>query len=173
MWLSLLKALLLARVYHIKALVNGEEVDFCLSYVQEKKQFEEEIARRRLPLFAREFLSLQIITGTSYYKKLLEKTNWMLEIFPRLYFSRLKQSETEEHFVESENQFGSDVSNLFVYAALKSYLLFKAFLRNLTYRKRLKIKDIFEAKITRNSCIYNSERYRELQNTYNSKWSFG
>ena len=49
MWLFFLKALLLARVYNIKASITGEKANFCFSYVQDEKYFEDEIKHHRTP----------------------------------------------------------------------------------------------------------------------------
>ena len=174
MWLTFFKALLLARIFNIKAAINGERTDFCLSYMQDKKSFEEEIMRRRNPLFAREFLSLYIIDGMSCYRDLLERTRWMSGIFPKLYslrmFDHSKSDKCGKFRQEIQVQ---DSLNLFVYVLLGGFLRLKAFLRNLRFRKQRKMKDIFEAKITRGSCVYTSERYRELENLYNSSYSIG
>ncbi len=175
MWLTFFKALLLARIFNIKAAINGERTDFCLSYMQDKKSFEEEIIRRRNPMFAREFLSLFVIDGTDCYRELLERTSWMSDIFPKLYTLRMfDYSKNETCGTEfRQGPQAHDSINLFVYVLLGSFLRLKAFLRNLRFRKQRKTKDVFEAKITQGSCVYTSERYRELERLYNSSYSSG
>jgi predicted nucleotidyltransferase len=169
MWLPFFKALLLARVFRIKAATKGEKADYCLSYVQDEKYFEEEITRQRAPLFAREFLSMRILAGTNYYATLLNRTNWMRQMFPRLHASKVMEQSHNE-ISRSESQHISkvnDILNLFTYVILRGYLSFKAFLRNLKYRKQHKIRDVFEATISRVSFVFTSERYRELEKMYN------
>ena len=172
MWLTFFKALLLARIFNIKAAINGERTDFCLSYIQDKKSFEEEIIRRRNPLFAREFLSLYIIDGMNCYLELLERTSWMSDIFPKLYtlrmFDHIKNEGCGAKFRQRLQ--AGDSLNLFVYVLLGGFLRLKALLRNLRFRKQRKMKDVFEAKITQGSCVYTSKRYRELENLYNSSY---
>jgi len=169
MWLSFLKALLLARVFRIKASIKGEKADYCLSYVEDEKYFEEEITRQKAPLFAREFLSMHVLAGTNYYARLLNRTNWMSQIFPRLHASKIvEKSGNEIALTENERQSSvNDVLNLFIYVILRGYLSLKAFLLNLQYRRQHKINDIFEAKITKFSFVFTSERYRELEKIYN------
>jgi predicted nucleotidyltransferase len=92
MWLTFFKALLLARVFRIKASINNEKADFCLSYMQDKKHFEKEIVRHKTALFAREFLSLYVIKGEDYYKTLLRRARWIHDVFPNLYSLRMTKN---------------------------------------------------------------------------------
>jgi predicted nucleotidyltransferase len=175
MWLTFFKALLLARVFNMKAKVIGERTDFCLSYMQDKQHFEEEITRHRSPLFAREFLSLYVIDGTNCYGSILKKTEWMREAFPGLYASK-RTGRNENETCNSRHSLRAgfqDGLNLFIYVLLGGFLRFKAFRLNLNYRKEGRTKDLFEAAITRGSCVYTSRRYRELENVYNSLDSWG
>jgi predicted nucleotidyltransferase len=173
MWLTFFKALLLARIFNIKAMINGKRTDFCLSYMQDQKSFEEEIIRHKNPLFAREFLSLYVVDGMDCYRDLLGRTSWMSDVFPKLYALRMVDSDKKATcgtgFHKGILPHGS--INLFVYILLGRFLRLKAFLRNSKYRKQGKLKDLFKAIITQGCCVYTSERYRELENLYNSSYS--
>jgi hypothetical protein len=175
MWLFFLKALLLARACNIKASITGEKANFCLSYVQDEKYFEEEIKHHITPLIAREFLSIRVLTGINYYITLLDRSKWICEMFPKLYASKLDgRNEDKTKQIENRLQFAvNDISNLFIYEVLKVFLSFKALLRNLRYRKEGKMRDIFEAMITKGACAYTSVRYRQLEKTYDTDQSFG
>ena len=175
LWLSIFKALLFARAFSTKALIRGKKAEFCLSYAQDERHFEEEIMRHKSPLLAREFLSIHVLTGINYYSTLLARTNWIRNMFPRLRASKLiEQSKDEVSRTENEPQFKvNDVLNLFIYAVLRNYLSFKAFLRNMRYRKQHKMRDLFEAIITKGSCVYTSERYLELEKMYDQLLSIG
>lgn len=175
MWFTFFKSLLLARVFNLKAIVSGARADFCLSYMQDKKNFEEEITKHKNPLFAREFLSLHVVDGMSCYLELLEKTRWMSDVFPRLYASR-KFNHSKDGICGKDFRQrlqAHNALNLFIYASLGGFLRLKALLRNLKFRKQGKMKDVFEANITMGSCVYTSKRYRELENLYNSSYSLG
>ena len=89
MWIAFAKALLKARIMNTKGLILGKPVDFCLSYVQDEKNFEKEITDRKNLLFAREFLSVKLLGGQKYYYELLDKAQWIKDCLPALY--RLKQ----------------------------------------------------------------------------------
>jgi hypothetical protein len=136
MWLTFLEALLLARVFKIKASLNGEKTDFCLSYVQDRMYFEKEIMIHKTPLFAREFLSLHVIAGNSLYLTLLKKAEWMKEAFPNLYTQTLER-QSNSLLRASKNSKRSEIyniSNKFVYVLLGGFLSLKAFLRNLNLK---------------------------------------
>lgn len=169
-WLCFLKALLLARVFNIKAHINGEKTNYCLSYVQDAQEFEQTLKQQRTPLFAREFLSMQVLAGINYYAKLLDWNSWMGQIFPKL--AALKVAERGvEKTATIENPLISETKaalNLFVFAMLHKFLSFKAFVRNQQYRRQQKTKDVFEAKMTKGSCVYTSNKYHELEGMYAS-----
>jgi len=169
MWLTFLRALLLARVFKFKSSISGEKVDFCLSYVQDRIHFEREIEMHRTPLFAREFLSLHVMTGNDLYAMLLNKAKWMKDVFPNLYARRLEGKHSTKSSDDASKSAIYDAANMVVYAFLKSYLSFKAFLRNSELRKKRRNNDLFEAIMTKGSSVYNSERYREIENKYCSE----
>lgn len=172
LWLSILKTLLLARAFKIKARIEGEKIEICLSYAQEKIQFEEKLRRHKTLLFAREFMSIQVLTGFNYYRALLEKTSWVRHMFPRLHASKmleLEQKQDQMLCVEKKSVASfNDALNLLIYAVLRYYLSFKAFLLNIRYRSQHKIRDLFEANITRDSFVYSSRKYQEIEKAYRS-----
>jgi hypothetical protein len=171
-WLCFLEALLLARVFNIKAQIYGDKTNYCLSYVQDAKEFEQVLKQQRTPLFAREFLSMHVLTGIDCYARLLDRNPWMGQMFPRLRVSKVVE---KSHIKASTigNSHMSEVKdalNVFVFAVLQVFLSFKAFVRNLQYRKQQKTNDIFEAKMTKGSCVYTSNKYRKLEKIYASMY---
>src|SRR4030067_3759345 len=169
LWFSFLKALLLARVFKTKALIKRGKADFCLSYVQDETHFEEEIMHHRTLLFAREFLSIHVLAGINYYNTFLNRTKWMWQTFPKLYAAKLSERVGDKTSLSDEKPSRNrifDASDLFIYVIVRNYLMLKAFSLNLRYRKQRRMKDIFEVIITKGSCLYNSEKYRELEKRY-------
>jgi len=166
MWQSFFKALLLARIFSLKAEINRQKTNFCLSYVKDEKSFEDEITQHKTPLIARELLSIQVLYGENYYKSLLTKSNWIAKLFPNLY--KIKLHPKEKIITINANQNDNGVLNLFIYATLKKYLLLKALIKNLKYRKQHKKNHLFVTKITQGACVYTSKRYQELEKIYNS-----
>jgi len=167
MWIAFARALIRARIMNTTGLLLGKHVDFCLSYVQDEKNFEKEISDRKNLLFAREFLSVKLLRGQEYYYALLDKAGWIRECLPALY--RLKQLKNNESASPDEAYSSStllSIVNMVMYVSLGSYLTFKAFLRNLTFRKNGELSEVFEAKISKGSCLYNSKRYQELERIY-------
>jgi predicted nucleotidyltransferase len=176
LWFSFFKALLLARVFKIKALIKGGKADFCLSYVQDEEHFEKEIMHHGTPLFAREFLSIHVLAGINYYNTVLNRTKWMRQTFPKLYAAKLSERVGDKTSLSDEKPSRNrifDASDLFIYVIVRNYLLLKAFSLNLRYRKQRRMKNIFEIIITKGSCLYNSARYRELEKRYKPSQPLG
>ena len=167
LWIVFFKALLLARVYRLKASLVGQNTNFCLSYMQDESEFEKE-SQRKTALFARELLSIIVFCGKEFYRTLLVKTKWIEGFFPRLTALRLEQKEQNDVCFSRQESLPLlyDVVNLLIYVILGKYLQLKAFMRNLGFKKLKRNKDIFEAKITKGSCVYNSFRYKELEKMY-------
>ena len=167
LWLVFFKALLLARIYNMKAALAGRKADFCLSYMQDEFEFEREM-QRKTPLLAREFLSITVTFGRDFYRTLLVKAKWMRGIFPRLTAQKLSENEQNDFSYNHQESIVplQDALNMMVYVFLGRYLMFKAFIRNLGFRKHLRNNEVFEAKITKGSCVYNSMRYKELEKMY-------
>jgi hypothetical protein len=169
LWLFLLRGLILARAFNFKAAINGKKTNFCLSYVTDEKHFEYVIKNNRSNLFARELLSTRVLIGKNYYNTLLKRANWIRQLYPKLYFSKLT-TQQNENAAKSEGRFQTiinDILDLLVYEGLGNYLSLTAFLRNLRFRKQGKMRDLFGAKISKGSCVYTSEKYRELEKMYN------
>ena len=169
LWISMLKILLLARVFKLKAVLNGLRLDFCLSYAKDVKVFGNDLLSNKTPLFAREFLSVHILKGLIYYKKMLKQWKWIQKIFPEFYnykLEKLAQNKDESPSITKEKKNVNNVLDLLAYTILKVYLSFKSFQLNLRYRKNGRIKDLFKANISYNSLIYNSEKYRKIEKMY-------
>jgi hypothetical protein len=148
MWLTLAKTLLLARV-------------------ADEKNFAGEVANHKDLLFAREFLSAKVLAGQQFYYDVLTQTEWIKQALPAFYDSKLRGKNESIAINEAYSRsLMLNIANTAVYVLLGSYLQFKAFLRNLSFKKKGKFKDLFEARITKGHCVYNSERYKELEKMY-------
>lgn len=168
MWLCFIKALILARIFNIKASLNNKKINFCLSYVQDEECFMKEILNHRTYLLARELLSIRVLAGIKYYRFILSETSWIGDLFPKLYSSRhFKKSNYEKkQFNHKSPSLTSHMLDLLVFSILRRYLSLKAFLRNLAYKKQNRRKDVFESRISKCSCVYTSRKYRELEKMY-------
>ncbi len=170
LWVSIFKIFILARAFSLKAFIEGKKVTICLSYAITEEQFEKEMKTRRNSLFAREFLSIHVLAGLTYYKKTLEKNTWIKNMFPRLYGSKLRevQLQKNEMRLTSKPSVIGTVSNFGIYKILRFYLLLKAFMLNLSYKKLRRFRALFEAIITTNSLVYTSEKYRKNEKMYDT-----
>jgi hypothetical protein len=166
MWLAFAKSLLLARAMNTKESIHGKSVNFCLSYILDEKTFKE-IASHQTLLFAREFLSAKLLAGQENYYAILSKEQWIKNCLPALYLQKLLKKDPT--IVSTEGYSSSKLLsgvNMLLYVLLGNYLRFKAFLRNLSYKKKGLFPEVFEAKITKGSCLYNSKRYQLLERIY-------
>ena len=167
MWLTFAKSLLLARIINSDKTVDKKPPNFCLSYVQDEKNFAHEAASHRDLLFARELLSAKVLAGSNFYYSMLDDIEWIKNTLPAFYNSKLSNKNGVYSINEPYYRSGLlDISNTVIYVLLGNYLRFKAFLKNLSFKKKGQFKDLFEAKITKGSCIYNSERYKALEKMY-------
>ena len=167
MWLTFAKALLLARILNTEKAVNKKKPNFCLSFIADEENFGKQVVAHRDLLFARELLAAKVLAGNHFYQAVLSKTQWIKEALPVFYHSKI--NEPNGYFALKEDPSDSfllNLSNTVLYMLLGNYLRFKALLRNITFKKKGKALDLFEAKITKGSCIYNSERYNELEKMY-------
>lgn len=167
MWLTFTKMLVLARILNRNR--RGDHPNFCLSYIQDEENFTQELSTHRDLLFAREFLSIKVLSGQESYHELISQAKWLKKALPLLY--QLKVNDNNELFRINESYLSSrvfDAVNSVLFLVIGNYLRLKAFMKNLTLRKKNKQLDLFEAKITKGSCVYNSERYRELERLYSS-----
>ena len=167
MWLTFTKMLVLARLLNRNR--SGDRPHFCLSYIQDEENFGQELLTHKDLLFAREFLSVKVLSGQRFYHELIYQAVWLRKALPLLF--HLRANDNKELFRINESYLRSkmyDAANTVLFLLIGNYLRLKAFLKNLTLRKQEKQQDLFEAKITKGSCVYNSERYRELERLYSS-----
>jgi len=166
MWITFAKSLLLARILNGKKMPDGRRPEFCLSYVQDEKNFIHEAVMHRGLLSARELLSVKVLAGSRFYHNVLINMEWLKQFLPSLYTSKVNSEAIAEIDEPYNNSLVLSISNTIIYILLGNYLRFKALIKNLSFKKKSKFKDLFEAKITKGSCVYNSERYKELEKMY-------
>lgn len=174
LWIFLLIALLKARIMKIKLKLHGKDIVFCFSYVLDERLCVKNFSYDMGPLFARDALTVKIIKGKSYYSYLIKNNFWLYRYFPRLYESISQLHEANDYskiVCNDDNSLALDLLNFIVYPFVKSYLKLFAYIRNLRFKKLRKPGRIFKPIITIDSCVYESNRYKELERIYRSiKW---
>jgi len=170
LWLSLFRALLLSRAYNLKGRVLGRQINFCICYAVDTDCCERELSRRRTPLIAREILTIQPIVGDDFYRLLITKNDWVKAFFPRLYALRLSEPAPKPAGErQASPAAGLDAfADRFTFVLLSLYLLLKATLRNLKFRREGRSEDIFSVAISSGACIYSSIKYRVLEEMHSS-----
>jgi hypothetical protein len=163
LWVFMLRALILARVY---TLTRRGESQFCFSYVVDEKRAFSEFVATRDGLFARDALMARVLFGSELYFSLLKNSKWMSKFFPKLYGKRISESGSGHETASKKN--GSIVLNSFLYYTLGTYIRMKAFLLNRSYNKSGNQSAVFHLGIGKDHCVYESNRYRRLRKAYAS-----
>jgi len=167
MWISLGRALLVARLFKLK---ERNAPSLCLSFVADEKFTEEQFANNHDGLIARDAISARIIRGESYYNHMLRRSEWIAEYFPKLY--ELRFGSLNDPSYSPETQSLSDTStvkkiaNMFLYYAVGTYIRMKSNLLNRKLTKMGKKSSIFKLRVGKDHCIYESASYRELRKMY-------
>lgn len=164
MWLALTRSLILARVFR---LLRKDSPNLCFSYVIDENFAHKEFSENRGALFARDALNATVVLGADYYNQLLRDNGWLSEYFPKLYKERLASAVTSATpRSRREPNIVAKAANLFLYYTVAKYLRLKAALGNRILTKEGRLALLFDAKIGRDHCIYESVRYRDLRRLY-------
>jgi len=169
LWLSILRVYIIARAFSFKSFILRKKFSICLSYIISEDRLEQKMLTMRTPLFAREFLSIHVLDGLLYFKEVLEKNVWLKDFFPRLVKYKLlniQHSKIERQSKVNDSNPFLTILNLGIFKVLQGYLLLKAFMLNLRFKRHYRFKDLFEATITPNLLVYTSKKYREIEKIY-------
>jgi hypothetical protein len=164
LWLLMTKSLLLARFLRI---FRSDFPRICFSYAADQNFAEKEFALPRDALFARDALTTVVVHGQDYYRKLLKKSLWISNHFPRLYQHRtglanFREVEEEESASPSARIF----LNILLRVLVGNYIAFKSVILNMKLRKQRKFSSLFTAKIGLDHCIFESVHYSKLRTMY-------
>jgi hypothetical protein len=162
LWLFMLKALILARVY---ARLNRTP-PFCFSYVTDEERARQEFGDAKDALFARDALSANVLEGFDFYRSLLLEASWMRRYFPRMYAKRTVERTTTGRQNADIQRRGNTVLNSFLFYTVGNYVKMKAILLNRKYRSRGESSAVFHSRIGKDHCVYESNRYRRLRKMY-------
>jgi hypothetical protein len=160
LWVFMLKALLLARVYGS----TRKSPPFCFSYVVDEEKARSEFSEAKDGLFARDALAAHILAGQSFYRSLLLEGSWMERYFPRMYTRRIARQDADER--PQRHRTGSALLNSFLFYSVGSYVRMKAALLNRKYKSRGDSSAVFHSRIGKDHCVYESNRYRRLRRIY-------
>jgi hypothetical protein len=174
LWLSVLMALVLVRVWKLLRLRPSHLLSFCLSYVHDEQGFTEDSLRNKTnPLFARELLLAEPVVGRSQYRQLLEKNDWVGTLYSNSY--GLKMRYLDQFLDRQQTNRGRNGGALALaldwveevtFTFLSHYLRVRAYLANLKLKSQRLDFRVFEPKTTRTSCVYTSNFYRWLHSLW-------
>jgi len=161
LWITLLKAFLMARVYKLKGKIKGINLPFCFSYVMDEEEFEKEISSNTSFFFAREALTLDILYGHEFYLKRIKENKSILKLLnnlkPRIYSIKLEN--------KGKDKFSFKLLNELIFLLLGRYVKIKAMIKNLKYPS-------FSAIVKEGKLLLESDKYRFLRNFYSKLEGF-
>ena len=162
LWIFLTKSLLLSRFFHLSQRSAPRP---CFSYAVDQSFAEREFTMPNDALFARDALSAIVIAGTESYKRLLKRSSWMSNYFPKLYRQRTGTPEDlfGDHSVSPPLQ---KFLNLLLRVLVGNYIAVKSAMLNQKLRKQDRSSSIFTLKLGSDHCIFESARYAHLRHMY-------
>jgi hypothetical protein len=171
LWLTAFMTLVFVRLTKFLGLRAPHLSLFCLSYVHDEQGFANESQRNRTnPLFARELLKAKPVAGAGHYRKILEGSSWVQDIYSMPYAAKLRglKVETDSQGVEVERDsrlfsFSFKWAEGIAFVFLSRYLRIRAYLTNLKLRSQGQDFRIFEPKMSAVSCVYTSNFYEWLR----------
>lgn len=167
LWIFLTRALVVSRA--IKYL-RRPAPEICLSCTIDTEYAERFFSTRNDPLFARDALSMIVLSGKDYYRHLIGKGLWMRSVYPLLYSTRLGDHRAAVS-ADSESSIGRRVLNRLLYATVGNYIRFKSFIHNREFLKRGQSDSVFKLLLGENHCIYESVRYTKIKRMYEGEWN--
>ena len=170
LWLTAFMTLVFVRLTKLLGLRAPHLSLFCLSYVHDEQGFANESQKnRKNPLFARELLKAKPVAGADHYRKILEGSSWVQDIYSMSYAAKLRglKIEVEGEGLEVERDgspfsFSLKWAECIAFVFLSRYLRIRAYLTNLKLRSQGEDFHVFEPKLSAVSCVYTSNFYEWL-----------
>lgn len=164
LWVFLTKSMLQSRIFRFS---RREAPRICFSYAMDQEFAERAFATSNDPLFARDALTTIVIQGAESYEKLLKRSPWISDYFPRLYLERtdtanLKETTEEPTPYSAWRKF----LNHLLWITVGNYIAAKSALLNRRFRKQRRSSALFTVSIGPDHCIFESTRYSRLRAIY-------
>jgi len=168
LWLTAFMTLVFVRLTKLLGLRAPHLSLFCLSYVHDEQGFANESQRsRRNPLFARELLKAKPVAGADHYRRILEGSSWVRDIYSTSYAAKLRGLKVEidgQGIERGESRFSFSLkwAECIAFNFLSRYLRIRAYLTNIKLRSQGEDFRVFEPKLSAVSCVYTSNFYEWL-----------
>ena len=164
LWIYLLKALLLARVFK---LIRPRSPRFCFSCMLDEDYARRLFASPNDALFARDALTAQVLRGSLFYDDLLQRGQWLSGYFPKLHGLRKAQlAGTFEDTTITLPSSARKALNHFLFFTVGSYVRLKSILLNRKLRRTGRLDSVFRVISSPDHCIFESQSYQALRRVY-------
>lgn len=162
MWISLTKALILARAF---SLTNGEAPPICLSCVMDEEYARMAFSADQGALFARDALQTVIVRGEPSYRSLLRGASWISRTYPVAFARRSTSVQTGSRTSRGSSAWARAL-NSFFFLLTGTYVRAKSFALNRRLVARGQFDSAFAVRMGEDHLLYESRRYRKLRTEY-------
>lgn len=167
-WITLLVAMIAARME------RRREIDpavLCFNRIIEEEECRETFGSLQDPLFAREALCLNVLSGREYYRDLLRSASWMEHLFPALFQKAVTAAGREGERIDLRPRPWEFVLNGAAFLLLAPYLTIMGAWRNARLLRIGNTDAQFRTVIRRGFFAYESRKYEHLRDIYRSAFS--
>ncbi len=165
LWTFLVKSMLLSRAFR---LLKRGAPRICFSYAVDEPYANREFTSSKDPLFARDALTAVVVQGTESYQRLLSKSSWMAEYYPRLFNERARRKVEEGPDNSSTLSPFRKFLNQMACFVVGKYIATKSEMLNRKFRKQGKSDSLFALNIGPDHFVVESDRYSRLRSMYNA-----
>lgn len=162
MWSSFTQALIFARIF---SLLRPRSPQICVSCVMDEDYAESAFSNMRDPLFARDALTTIVLRGQGNYRSLLERAQWISDIYPTAYAGRARQTGVGDRAREKPGLLDIIVDR-FLFVLVGTFIRMKSSILNRKLARREGRGSLFNLRAGKDHLIYESERYSSLRGAY-------
>ncbi len=163
MWITLLLSMTMARIDRLR---DARTPTLCFNRVVETEPCVTSFSCPGDPLLAREALSLKVVHGRGFYRKLLRDAAWMERFFPNLYRASLLACEAGAEPLEPRGSAAGSFANLAAYLSLAPYLWLAGLVRNVRLRRQGRPDALFRTVVGFRFFSYESRKFEVLRERY-------
>lgn len=163
LWRFIMKQLLVARFY---GLFRKDIPRLCFSYILDEENAKGAFHSPQDRLFARDALSLKVISGRTFFGSLIGEARWMEGWFPKAYKASAQTSENPN--LVQRGSAADRVLNLVLYRMIGSYIRLKSVLDNAKNRRAGRDQFVNHIKMGEGYLLHESRKYQALRGIYES-----
>lgn len=164
MWLYLTKALIFTRL--LRYMRKGYP-EITVSCIMDEEFAVSDFSRPKDLLYARDAVTVRILSGKRYYASLLKRAEWIEKLVPREFWEKV---EGLEEYDCNKEQMSRRISilNSFLFILIGNYIRLKSTLLNRKLSKEGRRSAVFRLKMGTDHLIYESSYYLALKRLHSN-----